>query len=65
MAPKYKKITYGFVIQIFGADDKCISQEFVAGDEVEYEDMRGNPIPEENEEYHPFDMEQPRKEGDD
>jgi hypothetical protein len=39
------KITTGFVVQKFDADTgRCISQEFVAGDQVEYEDQAGNPV---------------------
>ena len=32
-----RKITYGFVVQCFDDDGNCIDQEFVAGDQVEYE----------------------------
>jgi hypothetical protein len=39
------KITTGFVVQKFDSDTgRCISQEFVAGEQVEWEDQKGNPI---------------------
>lgn len=53
-----KKITVGFVIQTFDESSKCIEQEFIAGDQVDYEDADGNPIKEWSE-YQPFDMVQP------
>lgn len=64
----HKKITYGFVVQTYD-DDKCVSQEFIAGDQVDYENMAGEPLdPDEdeidttNEKYQPFDMVQPKSE---
>lgn len=40
-----KKITTGFVIQEYDTEtEKFVSQEFVAGDQVEYEDEEGNPV---------------------
>lgn len=55
------KITVGFVIQQY--DDhtgRCIRQEFIAGDQVDYETIAGIPIsPLDNENYQPFDMVQP------
>jgi len=53
-----RKITTGFVIQTFNDDNKCTEQEFVAGDQVDFEDENGNPIDSWNE-YQPFDMVQP------
>ncbi len=42
-----KKITVGFVIQDFDTDAKrFISQDFVAGDEVDYEDEKGEAVEE-------------------
>jgi hypothetical protein len=39
------KITTGFVVQKFDSDTgRCESQEFVASDQVEWEDQAGNPI---------------------
>ena len=56
---KWNKITVGFVIQTYG-DDKCIEQEFFAGEQVDYEDMNSEPIdPPENEQDFPFEMIQP------
>jgi len=52
-----KKITHGYVIQTF--DEELISQEFIAGDEVDYEDEHGNEI-DPTYDYAPFDMAQPK-----
>ena len=58
-----KKITVGFVIQNYNEAGICISQEFIAGDQVDYEDANGNPTDApENEVYQPFDMVQPKEE---
>ena len=56
---KFQKITHGFVIQNFDDEGNCTGQEFIAGDQVEYEDEQGEPIhcPEYN--YQPFHMVQP------
>ena len=56
----FNKITLGHVIQTFNDVGEFISQEFVAGDVVEYE-VDGDPInmmdmPLGGREYHPFDM---------
>jgi len=57
----YNKITTGFVVQQFDDDHNPISQEFVAGDQVEYETLDGEPrIPEIDDPYFPFDMVQPK-----
>jgi len=56
----YKKITVGFVIQDFDDNGNCVAQEFVAGDQVDYEDEEGNPVDVDvSKEYHPYDMVQP------
>lgn len=64
---KISKITVGFVIQTFDTDKgQFVSQDFIAGDEVTYEDLDGNvldaaavmPTPEP---YLPFDMVQPNE----
>lgn len=59
-SPNYKeihKITTGFVIQRWDrATGKFLGQEFVAGDQVDYEDENGNAIDEEEPEYRCFDM---------
>ena len=67
-----KKITHGFVIQVFDpSKGRWISQEFVAGDETEYEDENGETIDDLDfteqagggeEPYLPFDMVQPEAE---
>jgi hypothetical protein len=61
-----KKITTGYVIQSFDtANNKFVSQEFIASDQCDYEDEKGNPLnsldfTEEIENaYLPFDMVQP------
>jgi len=55
----WKKITYGWVTQTY-KDNVCIEQDFFAGDEVQAEDMDGEPIDHPREEqYQPFDMIQP------
>jgi hypothetical protein len=54
-----RKITYGFVDQQFDTDTgKFISQEFTAGDQVEFEDRHGEAV-DEISEYLEFDMVQP------
>ena len=56
----FKKITTGFVIQDYGENGKCISQSFVARDDVQFEDEADNPIEQpESVEYFPFEMLQP------
>lgn len=60
-----KKITDGFVVQMFDTKkNKFVSQEFVAGDQCDYENMAGNPLDAaevmpQPEPYLPFTMEQP------
>lgn len=40
-----RKITAGFAVQKFDAETgRCVSQEFVAGDQVAWEDRSGNAI---------------------
>jgi len=64
---KYQKITLGYVIQDYTLNKKnkysCTRQLFIAGDEVWYEDDKGNKItiPHilDKEEYYPFEMQQP------
>ena len=50
-----KKMTTGYVIQWFEEDGKFIYQEFVAGDQVEWENESRNTIPAKDW-YMPFDM---------
>ena len=59
---KINKITTGFVIQTYdGKTGRCVGQEFVAGDEVKYEDQNGESVDwsEKADAYQPFDMVQP------
>lgn len=63
--PTHKKITTGFVVQTYDGN-KCIAQEFIAGDDVSYETVDGEPLPDDdrqevidNEVYQPFNMVQP------
>ena len=57
-----KKITVGFVVQTWDAESgKFLGQEFVAGDQVDYEDENGEVIDKgekffEKYPYHCFDM---------
>jgi len=57
---KFTKITVGFVAQTFKKDPKgrfvCTHQEFVAGDQCDYEDAEGNPIEPPEHEYQPYSM---------
>lgn len=57
-----RKITYGFVIQTYDTQDQeFVSQEFVEGDQCEYEDINGNPVDcDLIDDYLPFDMVQPK-----
>ena len=59
---KVNKITTGFVIQTFEIDgdkENPVSQEFIAGDQVDREDENGEPVDWIEKEYLPFDMVQP------
>ena len=58
-----KKITTGFVIQEFDTETGLfVAQEFVAGDQVDYEDEEGEKVDSEGVDgYLPFDMVQPKK----
>jgi hypothetical protein len=62
---KFQKITVGFVIQEYQTEvdgsHTPTSQEFIAGDQVDYEDMDGEEIEVDTlkEVYCPFDMKQP------
>ena len=57
---KFTKITVGFVTQVFEEDDKgrfvCTDQQFIAGDQCDYEDAQGNPIEPQEHQYQPFNM---------
>ena len=64
-----KKITTGFVVQVFDVEAKqFISQEFVAGDQCDYENEDGEVVEPDNfngedgrEVYLPYDMGQPNE----
>ena len=62
-----KKITHGFIIQVYDTNKRYwISQEFVEGDQVDWEDGNGEFLDdaEESPAYDddlPFDMVQPKK----
>ncbi len=55
-----KKITVGFVIQTYNENGKCEHQEFVAGDQVDWEDFEGGAIKAPEHEYQPYEMAQPK-----
>jgi hypothetical protein len=56
----FTKTTVGFVIQTFRKNSKgryiCTHQEFIAGDQCDYEDIRGNTIEPPDYEYQPYNM---------
>ena len=57
---EFNKITVGFVSQKFRKQNDgrfiCILQEFVAGDDVQFEDVKGESIQAPEHEYQPFNM---------
>ncbi len=57
---RFTKITVGFVTQTFEKNNKgrfvCTAQEFIAGDQSDYEDAEGNPIKPPDYEYQPYNM---------
>jgi len=54
-----RKITVGFVIQTYDDSGDCIAQEFIAEDQVDWEDEKGGFIPTPVHNYQSFDMVQP------
>jgi len=56
----FTKTTVGFVAQTFAKNDKgrlvCTHQEFIAGDQCEYEDAEGNSADPPEHEYQPYNM---------
>ena len=60
VADTFTKTTVGFVAQTFEKNDEgrfvCTHQEFIAGDQCDYEDAKGNPIERQAYEYQPYDM---------
>lgn len=56
------KITVGFVAQKFDTKTgKCLEQEFIAGDEVNFEDHMGEAVDPRPELNCPFEMKQPNE----
>lgn len=57
---KFTKTTVGFVAQTFKKNGKgrfiCTHQEFIAGDQCDYENAEGNPIEPPDHEYQPYNM---------
>ena len=57
---EFNKITIGFVIQKFRKDNtgkfKCTHQEFIAGDDVQFENVKGKSIETPEHEYQQFNM---------
>jgi hypothetical protein len=57
---KFIKITIGFAAQVFEKKSKgrfvCTHQEFIAGDQCDYEDAEDNPIEPPEHEYQPYNM---------
>ena len=57
---EFNKITTGFVCQKYRKDESgkfvCIHQEFIAGDDVQFENVSGAPIENPEHEYQPFNM---------
>lgn len=56
----FTKTTVGFVVQTFRKSSQsryiCTRQEFIAGDQCDYEDIQGNPIERPEYEYQPYIM---------
>ncbi|MFA6187527.1 MAG: hypothetical protein WC770_10020 [Phycisphaerae bacterium] len=57
---EFNKITTGFVCQKYRKDESgkfvCIHQEFIAGDDVQFENVKGDPIAAPEHDYQPFNM---------
>jgi hypothetical protein len=57
---EFNKITTGFVIQKYRKRStgkfRCIHQEFIAGDDVQFENLKGDSIEPPEHEYQPFNM---------
>ena len=57
---KFTKITVGFVTQNYKKNAAgrliCMSQEFIAGDDVQFETLKGDSIEVPEHEYQPFNM---------
>jgi len=57
---EFNKVTTGFVVQKYRKNNTgkftCIHQEFVAGDDVQFENLKGDSIEASEHEYQPFNM---------
>lgn len=57
---EFNKITTGFVCQKFRKNESgksvCIHQEFIAGDDVQFETLKGDPVEAPEHDYQPFNM---------
>jgi hypothetical protein len=57
---EFNKVTTGFVVQKYRKNSTgkftCIHQEFVAGDDVQFENLKGDSIEAPEHEYQPFNM---------
>ena len=57
---KFTKITVGFVTQNYKKNAAgrliCMSQEFIAGDDVQFETLKGDSIEAPEHDYQPFNM---------
>ena len=57
---EFNKVTTGFVCQKFRKDESgkfvCIHQEFIAGDDVQFETLKGDPVEAPEHDYQPFNM---------
>lgn len=57
---EFNKVTTGFVIQRYRKDITgkftCINQEFIAGDDVQFENLKGDSIETPEHDYQPFNM---------
>ena len=57
---KFTKTTVGFVVQTFKKNDEgrfvCTDQEFIAGDQCNYEDIEGHSVDPPEYEYQPYSM---------
>lgn len=57
---EFNKVTTGFVVQKYRKNStgkfKCVHQEFVAGDDVQFENLKGDSIEAPEHDYQPFNM---------
>ena len=57
---EFNKVTTGFVVQKFRKDNtgkfRCTHQEFIAGDDVQFENVKGESIEVPEHEYQPYNM---------